>query len=134
MADFRALDASTFVDGDLDPTFAPISGRRAIAERVLRSWLTRPNQARYAPDRGVGVLDWLSLGSSAADRAALTALLEADAVKDEGVAAASVVVGFNASLQTMTIDATLEDDVGPFPLTLSIDLVSSSLFTNLSAL
>lgn len=127
MADLNALDASTFLDGDLDPTFAPITGRRAIAERVARRWLTFPGTVAHAPDDGVMILAWLSRGATDGDLRQLAADLEAEALKDEGVHNADVSVTLNAQTMVMTISAQLEDADGTFSMTLAIDQVSVSL-------
>lgn len=45
-------DVSTFVDGDLDLSFAPIAGSRVVAEGVLRNWITKRKACFWAPHLG----------------------------------------------------------------------------------
>jgi len=127
MADLAALDASTFLNGDLDPTFAPVSPRRAIAERVCRRWFTTPGTIAYAINDGENLRTWLSAGATDKQIARLEGRLVAEAEKDEGVVSASVDVALNTQTQTLTVAGTLTDADGPFDLTLSIDAVTATL-------
>lgn len=45
-------DVSTTVDGDLDLTFAPITGTQVVAEGVLRRWFTKRRLCFWATDMG----------------------------------------------------------------------------------
>lgn len=127
MADLAALDCSTFLDGDLDPTFANIGGRRAVGERVLRGWLTSPGDVHYDLSRGEDIRLWLNAGMTAADTLTLQNRLRMDALKDEGVLDCTVVITRNFAEQTLTIAAEVEDEVGTYPLTLAIDLVTAEI-------
>jgi len=127
MADQNALDASTFLDGDLDPTFAPISGRRAIAERVMRRWLTDVGTVQHALEDGENIRNWLSSGMTPKETDSLAQRLKAEAIKDEGVVDIEVVVRSNSATRAMTISGEITDADGPFPFTLAIDAVSASL-------
>ncbi len=57
MTDF-VVDVSTFPD--LDSSFTLITGRRVIAEAILRRLLTPRGGLAYDPDFGLDVRGWLN--------------------------------------------------------------------------
>jgi hypothetical protein len=126
MAD-TGFDTSTFVDGDLDPFFRPITGARAIAERVARRYRTRRGRAPYAPDDGLDLVDYLSGGLDPSRTYGLEALLVDQAEKDEGVLAASAKVTVNEAAQTIRAKVLLQTSDGPLPLTLEISKLEVSV-------
>ena len=117
-------DVSTYMDGDLDPTFSnTCTGEMLVAETVARIWETDVGTLDDAPDVGGGLWGFLSAPVRAV--AAIAASLKNQAETDERV-------------QTCDVRVSLRDDVlavsglitpsqsAPFRLVLSIDQVSNN--------
>lgn len=125
--DGLGLDVSTFPD--LDPLFRPIRGQRAVAEAVARRWLTPLGGLVYAPDYGAGLASYLNAGVSGPRLRALEAALVTQALADERVQAATVVLAVIGSAPAVSLraSATLTTALGPFALVLTVDQLAANL-------
>lgn len=95
MADDYGFDVSTFPD--LNVTGVAIKSKRAVAERVLRRWVTPSGSLDYDPDAGYDLRDLLNDDLTTADLRRHASLAGMEAEKDEAV-------------QTMTVTMTFEPD------------------------
>lgn len=83
----NASDFSTFVDPsnpDLDPNWTPIGGPRAVAEHVMRRWITIPGEM-HDDNYGAGLLRYINASMLPVEVAALQAELKDQAKQCEGV-------------------------------------------------
>lgn len=125
MAIDYGTDISTF--SDLDPSFAPIVGKRVLAEAIARRLSTRRGGLPYDLNYGTDVRSWLneSMSTDAASRCAQAC--EAEASKDERVYSADAQVTFELATSRLTIRMSVQSGEGPFALVLSVSAVSVEL-------
>lgn len=126
MTDF-GRDVSTFTNGDLDPAFRWISGRRVVAERVARRLYTDVDLLEYAPDGCLDIRAFLSGGVDNATLLRLASRITAIAERDESVATADATVSWNDATQALKVRIALETEEGPFSLVLAITAVTLEL-------
>lgn len=107
---------------DLYPDLRMASGRQALAEAILRRFQTQRGALWYAPDYGTALTRFVN---AATPESVVGGLLEREALKDERVKDARAEV--TRSAQSLSVDMTITDDEGPFPLTLSSDGITVSL-------
>jgi phage baseplate assembly protein W len=105
---------------DLDETFSPISGRRAVAEAIARRLSTPRGALPFHPTYGLDLRQWLNARASDATAFALTANIEAECEADERVLRASAAVVFEPATTSMRIAINLELADGPFKLVLGV--------------
>lgn len=80
-------DFSTFLDPnnpDLDPNWTPIGGARAVAEHVMRRWVTQPGEM-HDDNYGVGIFNYVNASMLPVEVAALKATLKDQARQVEGL-------------------------------------------------
>lgn len=118
------VDVSTYVDGDLDPYFRPLSGPRVVAEAVVRRWTTPTGSLFFDPSFGLDVRELASAAMTAPALFALAARLAAQAEEDERVQSALVDVQFDAGTRALTIRAEIRTAQGPFTLVVTADRLS----------
>lgn len=123
-----SLGSDTPVFPDLEPSGALVSGRRLLADHLLRRITTPRGSIPMLPDYGIDVRELLNDKIDANSLYALRAMIEAELLEDERVSAASVVAEFNRQTETLSFDVTVEIADGPFRFTalitaLSIDLL-----------
>lgn len=122
MADF-GTDVSTYVMGDLDPSFGIISGRRVVAEAVGRLWTSAKGTIITDIDAGVDVRQLLSSPVDDNTQNELSQILRNEALRDERVLDIAVEVRLNAPLQRLSIRGaiTTSDEVFEFVFAASPD-------------
>lgn len=109
---------------DLDPTFAPVSGRLALAQAIARRLTTRRGELAWiGDDPGYGDDVRELLGEDAGPRAEFQAAqrIEAQCLADERVRAARATVTITRGRLVAAVQLTDAD--GPFRLTLAISAV-----------
>jgi hypothetical protein len=103
---------------DLDFELTPVVNHRyGCALAIARRWLTVRGTLWYAPDYGYDVRQYLG-AASVTSVGFIEAALEAEALKDERVAACEVRV--TRENRTLRIEALLTSVEGPVPLTLVV--------------
>jgi len=128
VADFGE-DVSTFVDGDLDPFFRPVSGFRAVAEAILRRWTTPTGALFWDPAFGRDVRSLLSQAFTPQAAFALRASLASQAEDDERVLEAVVDVALDQQRRELRIRAEIHTADGPFSLVARVDQLSIELLS-----
>jgi hypothetical protein len=123
VVDPYGTDVSTFPD--LDRSFRPIAGQRAIAECIARRWLTPRSSLEHAPDDGVDIRGLWHRGATDSLLQALQAQLADEAAKDERVLSADVELLVDVAAERLTVRGKITPLKGkPFRLVLTItDLV-----------
>lgn len=110
-------DYSTFFtsDGapDLDPSFTPIEGPRAVLEHVARRFITTPGQ--YDDEYGYDLTTYLNANVLGGEFAGLNARVRAEAIQVEGVEDAVVTATFVSGTLSVRVIVTLADDT-EYPL------------------
>ena len=111
-------DYSTFFtsDGapDLDPSFTPIEGPRAVLEHVARRFITTPGQ--YDDEEyGYDLTTYLNANVLGGEFAGLNARVRAEAIQVEGVEDAVVTATFVSGTLSVRVIVTLADD-NEYPL------------------
>ncbi len=109
--DFSGVD-------DIDNNLTMVSGRKMLAQAIVRRWITDPGGLFYDPEYGAGLLNYLS--DIVDDVGSIAALLSAEARKDERVEDCQVSVVWDAATETLSVDGRIETAVGPFSLTLKL--------------
>lgn len=128
MAIDYGTDVSTYPD--LDPLFQIISGKQVLAEALLRRYQTPRGGLWYDPDYGLDIRLWLneSFDTDSASLDRLAASIEAEAMKDERVGAASVAVELNLATSYLTITARVQPrDAVAFELVLGVSRLTVEL-------
>jgi hypothetical protein len=122
-------DVSTYVGGDLDPTFAVISGRRVVAEAIARRLETRRGALLRDPNYGTDLRAWLNRDfvGSAATLFRLKASVDREAEEDERVLSADATVTYEPAFQKLRIAIAIETAEGPFELVLAVSAVSVAI-------
>jgi len=109
-------DVSTFTCGDLDDSFAPLTGIAVLAQSIARSL----EDARY----GVDLRQWLNESLEAADVYHLQQTIEAQCLADERLQGVSVSVT-QPSLYELRVAIVVEpSQQGPFRLVLKVTSVT----------
>jgi hypothetical protein len=117
-------DVSTFLDGDLDPYFRPLTGPRVVAEAVVRRWTTPSGGLFFEPSFGLDVRELSSQAMTPQALFTLGALLASQAEEDERVQSALVELSFNAQTRKLLVRAEIRTASGPFALVVSVDRLS----------
>ncbi len=121
-----ATDYGTDVSAlpDLDPSFAPRTGRAMVGEAVARRYSTPRGSLPSDSDYGLDLREFVHEQLTTATATRLKASIEAEAEKDERVLSASAVTTFVESTNTLTVEITLQLADGPFKLVLTVTAVS----------
>jgi hypothetical protein len=125
--DIFGLDGSTYPD--LDPSFAPLLGLRAIGEALARRFETPRGLLPYDPDYGLDLRAWIGEDFDPRTTFQLRAQIEAEAEKDERILSATASVDASHAAQTLTIQLSVSTAEGSFALTLAIDRVSAAVLS-----
>jgi hypothetical protein len=120
-------DVSTFLDGDLDPYFRPLTGPRVVAEAVVRRWTTPSGGLFFEPSFGVDVRELSSQAMTPQALFTLGALLAAQAEEDERVQSALVELSFNTKTRRLLVRAEIRTASGSFALVVSVDRLSAEI-------
>ena len=125
--DFGVGDVSTFVDGDLDPTFASLDQERSVMESVARGWISPQGSIPWAPSDGDDIRQMISAKLSPAKLLDWTVRLETSALADERVLSCDVTITVGSDAKSVSIHGAIETASGPFSLTLAVDALTISL-------
>jgi phage baseplate assembly protein W len=125
MADFGS-DISTYVNGDLDPTFTVITGPRVVAEAVARRLETPRGRLPEDPNYGYDLRILLNGSFTAADLARHESAIAAEAEKDPRVERADATLSLGAD-RRLVARVVLHTAEGPFALVLDVSQVSVAL-------
>lgn len=113
------------VDGlDLDPLFALVEGRAALAQAIALRLDTPHGGLWYDLDYGCDLKRWLNATLDASELFRLRSAVEAECMKDERVLACDARVTFDAQAGRLRVSLALTDDDGPFALELDVSSVS----------
>lgn len=110
---------------DLDTSFAMVEGRTAYAQAIARRCVTRKGSLPFHPSYGFDVRAFLNEAISTTDLHRIKAGVEDQAAQDERTVDAQATVTFTAG--ALRLDLLLDTGDGPFPLTLTVDQVSTTL-------
>lgn len=127
VTDEYGSDVSTFPD--LDPTFKPLTGQRAVAEAVARRWITPLGSLAYDETYGEDIRALLNAQIDSPRIQAIRAALVAQATADERVLGATVdlsVSGAPSGL-VVTLRGQIATADGPFSLVLTVDALNANL-------
>jgi hypothetical protein len=109
----------------VDWSLTTVSGRKALAQAVVRRWITEPGDLVYDEDYGFGLLTYLSGAMQATG--VIAAGLRAEALKDERVEDCQVEVSFDRASALLSVSGKLTDAEGPFDLTLSLSTTTLTI-------
>ena len=112
---------------DISSDFRPVSGRRALAEALIRRWTTDRGGLIGDPNYGENLTDNINDDIGPGDIGKIQAKAQAEALQDERVLSITSVAEFDAETGELTIEFTVVDAKGPFSLTVSVDEVTVSL-------
>lgn len=114
----------------LDPTFAPLRGLPALAERLYRRFTTPRGLLRFHPNDGLDLRSFLSKAMTNRELQGLKSQIEKESRKDEQVDSCDATVDFNASAESLSISISVQPSDGPaFSLTLAVDALNVQLLT-----
>jgi len=108
---------------DIDPSLPLVEGRRALAEAIVRRWITPPGGLFYAPSYGAGLLLTLHGGIQSVERIATE--LQNEALKDERVREIDVRVALEGDM--LRVSARVTDAAGPFRFVLGVSELTLDL-------
>jgi len=117
-------DVSTFLEGDLDPYFRPLTGPRVVAEAIVRRWTTPSGGLFFEPGFGLDVRELSSQAMTPQALFTLGAQLAAQAEEDERVQSALVELSFNPQTRKLLVRAEIRTASGSFALVVSVDRLS----------
>lgn len=112
--------------GGLDPYFRPISGRRVVAEAVVRRLSTPRGGLHYAPDYGLDLREFLNEGFTPRQLFTLKSSIEAEVEKDPRIQSCTATLD-TPSTDRLRIRLSITDAEGPFRLVLSVDQLTVDL-------
>lgn len=112
---------------DIDPYFPLVDGARAAAEAVAASLQHEPGVLWWAPDRGTNLRGFLHRPFEAEE---IQVQVEAEAVKDERVAAAPTLATADGAALTVAIELSLNTQASAVQLTLTVS-DAGELLTNI---
>lgn len=113
---------------DLDPRCVVVTGRRLLAEAIVRRWITPRGGLIDDPNYGTDVTAYLNDDVKPSDIATLKSAMAAEAEKDERVNSCDIDVQippFGTGVYTIT--ALVHDNNGPFQLVVSVDTLSKDI-------
>ncbi len=105
---------------DLDPTFALVSGRKALGQAIVRRLITPRGSLLHAPDYGFDVRAFLNESVTGREIFQIESGIEAEVLKDERLFEADATVTYDEPTARLTIHLRLTDADGPFDLVLAV--------------
>lgn len=105
----------------LDPSFALVTGRRAVAQALVRRYGTPRGGLFYDPEYGFDLRLFVNSNVTEAMLFQISSGAEAEAVKDQRVLSCSVSAAFDAPTETLRVTVSAVSQFGPFSLVLGID-------------
>jgi hypothetical protein len=115
------------MEPDFDETWTLITGRRVMAERLVRRFTTPKGTLPFWPDDGFDVRDWLREEISRATLHELRQSLVNEGEKDEQLLSLDVSITFNPSSETLSVTLSCVDADGPFTLVLNVSALTVDL-------
>jgi len=110
---------------DIDPNLTVVSGRKGLAQAVARRVLAQPGTLIYDDDYGAGAGAYLNGPVPSAEEVARICVKEA--LKDERIIDAAADVTLSG--EDLVIKLLLQDQYGPFALTLTADALTTEILT-----
>lgn len=101
----------------LGPRFRLLVGPENLAEACARRLMTPRGALHYAPDYGTDLRAFLSEAFTGRTLNRVRAAVEAELRKDRRVNAVSAVATYDAPTESLTVEVVVENDAGPFTLT-----------------
>lgn len=110
---------------DLDERMVELAGtdRLVLAQATLRRFITPRGSIPDAPNDGLDLMAWVSLGTTSTDIRALAGQMRAEATKDDRIAEASVTVSPSANgsqLSTSVRVVPADPAIAPFTMVLAV--------------
>jgi len=124
-SELLGTDIDMFTDFPLNPQ-TTAGGFRNLGNAIARRLITDRGQLSYAEDYGYNVRALLNAGL---DRSALLAqagIISSEIEKDDRVLSVSVALDYNDATSSLTIDAKILSDDGPFTLIIGISSLGLS--------
>ena len=113
---------------DLDPRCVVVTGRRLLAEAIVRRWITPRGGLIDDPNYGTDVTAYLNDDVTPRDIAALQTAMSQEAEKDERVNSCDISIAIPPhGTGVYTITAQIHDNDGPFTLVVSVDTISKDI-------
>ena len=113
---------------DLDPRCIVVTGRRLLAEAVVRRWITPRGGLIDDPNYGTDVTAYINDDVTPRDIASLKSAMAQEAEKDERVNSCDISIEIPPQgIGVYTITAVIHDNDGPFTLVASIDTISKDI-------
>jgi len=113
---------------DLDPRCVVVTGRRLLAEAIVRRWITHRGGLIDDPNFGTDVTAYLNDDVTPADIAALKSAMASEAEKDERVNSCDIDVEIPPhGTGVYVITAQVHDNAGPFQLVISVETLSKDI-------
>jgi hypothetical protein len=123
-------DVSTFVAGDLDPSFNLITGPHVVAENIARRLSTTRGTMIDDPNFGLNLRDFLNSAMTPQQIFALQKSVEAECEKDDRVLDASAQLTYTSVAGgTLRVSVVFNTSAGPFALDLSVSALTPTLIT-----
>lgn len=113
--------------GDLDPSFAMVSGRRGLAQEIANRLISPRGSYLPDPEYGFDVRAFLNESIGIGEIFRIESGVESEALKDERVDDADATVTYIESSASLRIELRLVDGQGPFDLVISIDALTVDL-------
>lgn len=117
MADY-GTDVSTFLNGDLDPSFTIISGPQVVVEAIARRLTTPQGSLISDPTYGFDVRELLHADLDRRAEARVIGQIRSQVESDERILTSSV--SLTRSGETLAIRVRFSTQDGPFAFTLAI--------------
>ena len=113
---------------DLDPRCVVVTGRRLLAEAIVRRWITPRGGLLDDPNYGTDVTAYVNDDVTPRDIATLKSVMAQEAEKDERVNSCDIDVQIPPQgTGAYTITALVHDNDGPFQLVVDIDTLSKNI-------
>jgi phage baseplate assembly protein W len=117
MADY-GTDISTFLNGDLDPSFTVISGPQVVVEAVARRLTTPQGSLISDPAYGFDVRQLLHADLDRRTESRVVGLIRSQVEADERILSSSA--SLTRTGETLAITVRFRTQDGPFAFTLSV--------------
>ncbi len=113
---------------DLDPRCIVVTGRRLLAEAIVRRWITPRAGLIGDPDYGTDITAYINDDVSPRDIATLKSVMSQEAEKDERVNSCDISVEVPPQgTGVYAITALVHDSDGPFTLVIGVDTLSKNI-------
>ncbi len=117
---------------DIDPAFALVRGRTALAQALARRFITPRGGLHYDGTYGYDLRSHLNAPLEPGDEFIIASAVESQCVLDERVRSASAAVIYFAATETLRVQIAIVDDEGPFELVLGVSAVTVEILSTRS--